>query len=1047
MTAPRDGACSVLLRDGRILVTGGTGSSGTLASSEIFGTDGSFSPAATLANGRSNHTCSLLPDGTVLVTGGRNDSGPLNSTEIYDPLGNAWSPVAGMAEARSGHTATTLEDGRVILAGGEGVNGPIGSIEVFSPSTRSFKTVPVALSSARKNHAAALLTDGRVLIAGGFNGDAILSTSDIVDAEKGAVSPGPQLSVPRSGLTATTLLDGKILFAGGNNGSVDLASADVYDPAAATLAPTGNLVTPRSGHQAFLLPNNNEVLLIGGSSSAAAISAELYVPWAGTFQPTGYLAAPRVAATGSPMKADGLSLLAGGSGSAAAELYGFATVKTDKDDYAPGTMVTITGSGWRPGEPVTLSLLESPNYDTHPLETAVADASGNFVNTQFSPDDHDLNIRFYLTATGSASQAQTTFTDASPDDTSMTVTCSPGTVSAGSSTTCAARVSNITAGAPKGSPQGSVKFSISTTGMGGTFTPSSATCTLAQISTTDSSCSVTFTPSGPFNGTGTIKGQYNASPNDWKNNNATADVVVNGQATTTTTVQSSASGGSTYGQSVTFTSTVTSTSGTPTGGVTFYDGGSCTAPGSTLASASLNSGSASFSTAALTAGAHTILACYNPTGIYIASSGTATQQVNPAAPIVTVTGGTFTYDGSAHTASAVAKVGITTISGTFAFSYSPGGSTAPVNAGTYTVTATFTSTDQNYGNATGTGTITISQADATIKVDGYTGVYDGNPHGATGTATGAKGESLSGLLHLGNSFTNVPGGTATWSFDGDNNYKSATGSATITISQADATIKVDGYTGVYDGNPHGATGTAKGVKGEDFTTLLHLGNTFTNAPGGTANWTFDGNIDYKSASGTAAIVIKQATPVITWANPADIMLGTALSTTQLNAIASVPGSFAYSPAAGTVLSAGVQTLSVTFTPADATNFTTVTKAITIVVVPYKVYALYDPTKAVKSGAAYPIKLYVYNASGANVSSPGLVLNATRVTQTSGYSGQVEDAGNANPDFNFRYDATLGSSGGYIFNLKTNGLASGTYTLTFTVAGASDPFYSAAFGVK
>ena len=36
-------------------------------------------------------------------------------------------------------------------------------------------------------------------------------------------------------------------------------------------------------------------------------------------------------------------------GAASSELYGFATVKTDKDDYAPGELVTMTGSGWQPG--------------------------------------------------------------------------------------------------------------------------------------------------------------------------------------------------------------------------------------------------------------------------------------------------------------------------------------------------------------------------------------------------------------------------------------------------------------------------------------------------------------------------------------------------------------------------------------------------------------------------------------------------------------------------------------------------------------------------
>ncbi|HEX4773409.1 MAG TPA: kelch repeat-containing protein [Bryobacteraceae bacterium] len=141
LTTSRDGACSVLLNDGRILITGGMVSGGTLATSETFGPEGSSAPAAPLTNPRSNHTCSLLADGTVLVSGGRDATGPLNSAELYDPAEDTWSTVAGMTDARAGHTATTLQDGRVAVAGGDGVGGPIRSIEVFSPVTQSFKTV------------------------------------------------------------------------------------------------------------------------------------------------------------------------------------------------------------------------------------------------------------------------------------------------------------------------------------------------------------------------------------------------------------------------------------------------------------------------------------------------------------------------------------------------------------------------------------------------------------------------------------------------------------------------------------------------------------------------------------------------------------------------------------------------------------------------------------------------------------------------------------------------------------------------------------------
>ena len=54
-----------------------------------------------------------------------------------------------------------------------------------------------------------------------------------------------------------------------------------------------------------------------------------------------------------------------------------------------------------------------------------------------------------------------------------------------------------------------------------------------------------------------------------------------------------------------------------------------------------------------------------------------------------------------------------------------------------------------------------------------------------------------------------------------------------------------------------------------------------------------------------------------WATPAPISYGTPLSATQLNATDNKRGTFVYTPAAGTILAAGVHTLSVTFTPRSA----------------------------------------------------------------------------------------------------------------------------------
>jgi sugar lactone lactonase YvrE len=91
--------------------------------------------------------------------------------------------------------------------------------------------------------------------------------------------------------------------------------------------------------------------------------------------------------------------------------------------------------------------------------------------------------------------------------------------------------------------------------------------------------------------------------------------------------------------------------------------------------------------------------------------------------------------------------------------------------------------------------------------------------------------------------------------------------------------------------------------------------------------------DYTTATATVQLTINKATPTIIWATPAAITYGTALSATQLGATSTVAGFFAYTPAAGTVLNPGTQTLSVTFTPIDITDYTTATATASLTVNP------------------------------------------------------------------------------------------------------------------
>ncbi|MBS2213776.1 fibrobacter succinogenes major paralogous domain-containing protein [Carboxylicivirga mesophila] len=79
---------------------------------------------------------------------------------------------------------------------------------------------------------------------------------------------------------------------------------------------------------------------------------------------------------------------------------------------------------------------------------------------------------------------------------------------------------------------------------------------------------------------------------------------------------------------------------------------------------------------------------------------------------------------------------------------------------------------------------------------------------------------------------------------------------------------------------------------------------------------------------------EKSNPTISWSNPADIQYGVALSAEQLNATASVEGTFSYMPRIGTVLEAGAeQELTVNFTPEDKGSYKEVSASVLINVLP------------------------------------------------------------------------------------------------------------------
>ena len=529
----------------------------------------------------------------------------------------------------------------------------------------------------------------------------------------------------------------------------------------------------------MLLPHNNTVLIAGGTSAGATLkSVERFVHWDWTVvSESNSMAAERSGAVGVPTSRDGVALVAGG-GSAQAELYGFATLKTDKDDYAPGEIVTFTGSGWQPGETVTLTISEDADSHNDFEFTAVADEFGNIVNNEFYPreDDtyHHMGMRFYAMAKGIASEAQTTFTDGG----TLTITLA-------------------------GNGTGSVS------GSGAGHQPGDfAGCTSPAVV-----CSLVYTSNG--------EAVLTASPASGSTFQGWSGASCSGTGTCTVKMDGNKAVTATFTKAEKATPIVT-----VTGGAFPYDGAAHAATAEATVNGVSVAGTISLTyngdaAAPVNAGTYAVVASFTPTDVtnYNPATGNGSITIEKATPTVTVTGGPFTYDGQPHAASASA-MGVNNVSlvGTFSFTYN-GASAEPVNAGTYAVVASFTPTDvTNYNPATGNGSITIKKATPAVTVTGGPFTYDGQPHAASASAMGVDNVSLVGAFSFtynGASAEPVNAGTyavvASFTPTDVTNYNPATGNGSITIEQATPIVTVTGGTFTYDGTAHPATAAAKGL--------------------------------------------------------------------------------------------------------------------------------------------------------------------------------------------------------------------------------------------
>ena len=151
-----------------------------------------------------------------------------------------------------------------------------------------------------------------------------------------------------------------------------------------------------------------------------------------------------------------------------------------------------------------------------------------------------------------------------------------------------------------------------------------------------------------------------------------------------------------------------------------------------------------------------------------------------------------------------------------------------------------------------------------------------------------------------------------------------------------ANVAVGAAGGATNVNVTSASGTCTWNAVSNNTDFIHVTGGSSGAGNGTVNLSVDANTTGSPRTGTITVagqtvtIFQRAFPTITWSNPADIVYGTALDGTQLNATANTPGTFTYTPAAGTVLSKGNgQNLHVDFAPTDTTNFDATSKDVSI----------------------------------------------------------------------------------------------------------------------
>jgi hypothetical protein len=299
-------------------------------------------------------------------------------------------------------------------------------------------------------------------------------------------------------------------------------------------------------------------------------------------------------------------------------------------------------------------------------------------------------------------------------------------------------------------------------------------------------------------------------------------------------------------------------------------------------------------------------------------------------------------------------------------------------AGSCTVTAHQAGNTSYHPAADVSQSFAIAKGQATIVLGNLSQTYNGGPLAVTVT-TRPEGLGPVAIIYNGSSTppTNAGSYSVTATLANDD-YQAAPATGTLVIAKASATMTV-GTEFVYDGTPKQAVITTNPAGLNVVTLTYTLNGAAVTTPINAGAYQVLAHLEnpnYDAPDATGTLTIKQATPLIRWASPAPMLVGTPLGAAQLNATASGVGSttfdccFQYTPRAGTMLSVGTQSLSVVFTPNDA-NYTTATKTVQVSVI-YRFAGFFKPVKnppvinTVRAGRAIPIKFSLGRYEGLQV---------------------------------------------------------------------------------